>query len=317
MEDETKFLILQGCKLARDLESNLPTVANQPQIRVSETCEVIIRIFTSALEKLMNNMNSEESTEGYQSCFPRLLPDNNWGSGKKVGSDHQVRAKLLLKAEMGQGSSDGEGCATFRGLGGGILSMEVSSDLNRTASSSQRSRRSVYFRRDEGEKRVMRVAAPQMGNTDIPPDDGHTWRKYGQKAILGSTNPRSYYRCTHQKLYQCPAKKQVQRLDDDPRLFEVIYHHDHTCHMSPTAPLFPPQPPSANVIPMDLDLCRFSGSSSTIPVVGGSGSGTSAARHNKEVVEYPVADMATAMFNPGTNNPSTIDMIFRNSKEGK
>ncbi|XP_030534535.1 WRKY transcription factor 55-like [Rhodamnia argentea] len=315
MEDETKLLILQGCKLARDLESKLPTLANQPQISATQTCEAIIRTFASALEKLMMSINCKESTEGYQSCFPRLLPDNNWGSGREVGSDRQARANLLFKPEMGGGSWDSEGCATFRGLGGGILSMEVSSDLNRSASS-QRSRR----RRDEGKKRVITVAAPQMGNTDVPPDDGHTWRKYGQKAILGSIYPRGYYRCTHQKLYQCPAKKQVQRLDDDPRFFEVIYHHDHTCHMSPTAPLFPPPPPppqAANVVPMDLDLCRFSGSSSTIPVVEGSSSGTLASRYAKEVIEYPVADMATAMFNPGSGNTSNIDMIFHNSRGGK
>lgn len=36
----------------------------------------------------------------------------------------------------------------------------------------------------------MRVPAPQMGNLDLPPDDGYTWRKYGQKEILGSKYPR-------------------------------------------------------------------------------------------------------------------------------
>lgn len=133
--------MLYLAKLARDLESNLPTLANQPQISATKTCKEIIRIFTSALEKLMMDMNCKESTEGHQSCFPRLLLDNNWGSGRQLGSDHQVRAKLLLKAEMGWGSCDIESSATFRGLGGGMLSMEVSSDLNRSASSSQRSRR--------------------------------------------------------------------------------------------------------------------------------------------------------------------------------
>jgi hypothetical protein len=28
------------------------------------------------------------------------------------------------------------------------------------------------------------------GNADQPPDDGYTWRKYGQKDILGSRYPR-------------------------------------------------------------------------------------------------------------------------------
>ncbi|XP_057980230.1 probable WRKY transcription factor 11 [Malania oleifera] len=102
-----------------------------------------------------------------------------------------------------------------------------------SSSSSQSSRR----RKDEAKKRVMNVPAPLIGNTQIPPDDGFTWRKYGQKEIYGSRFPRGYYRCTHQKLYQCPAKKQVQRLDDDPYTYEVTYRGEHTCHMSSTAPL--------------------------------------------------------------------------------
>lgn len=53
---------------------------------------------------------------------------------------------------------------------------------------------------------------------------------------------RSYFRCTHQKLYQCRAKKQVQRLDDDPNTFEVTYTGDHTCHLSSTAPAAPIPP---------------------------------------------------------------------------
>lgn len=38
----------------------------------------------------------------------------------------------------------------------------------------------------------MRVAGPIMGNLEIPPDDGFTWRKYGQKEILGSSFPRYF-----------------------------------------------------------------------------------------------------------------------------
>ena len=36
------------------------------------------------------------------------------------------------------------------------------------------------------------VPAPQFGNTEMPPEDGFTWRKYGQKEILGSKFPRFY-----------------------------------------------------------------------------------------------------------------------------
>ncbi|GMI86174.1 hypothetical protein HRI_002286700 [Hibiscus trionum] len=91
----------------------------------------------------------------------------------------------------------------------------------------------------------MREPAPQMGNPNVPPEDNYTWRKYGQKEILGSTYPRAYYRCTHQKMYNCPAKKQVQRLDNDFHTLEVTYIGQHTCHMSSTAPSIapPPAPP--------------------------------------------------------------------------
>ncbi|KAI4990946.1 hypothetical protein ZWY2020_039317 [Hordeum vulgare] len=62
---------------------------------------------------------------------------------------------------------------------------------------------------------------------ETPVDDGHSWRKYGQKDILGAKHPRGYYRCTHRKSQGCAATKQVQRADEDPTLFDVIYHGEH------------------------------------------------------------------------------------------
>ncbi|XP_074555803.1 transcription factor WRKY19-like [Curcuma longa] len=64
-------------------------------------------------------------------------------------------------------------------------------------------------------------------------DDGFTWRKYGQKEILGAKYPRAYFRCTHRTSQGCPAKKQVQRSDDDPSVYDVTYHEDHTCIEQP------------------------------------------------------------------------------------
>ncbi|CAN6217354.1 unnamed protein product [Urochloa humidicola] len=76
-------------------------------------------------------------------------------------------------------------------------------------------------------KNQVRVSA--AGGSDIPSDDGHSWRKYGQKEILGAKYPRGYYRCTHRHSQGCAATKQVQRADEDPTLFDVIYVGDHTC----------------------------------------------------------------------------------------
>lgn len=69
-------------------------------------------------------------------------------------------------------------------------------------------------------------------------DDGHAWRKYGQKDILNSKHPRAYYRCSHSKAQGCPAIKQVQRCDENPAVFNVTYRGTHTCTRS-AHPAFP------------------------------------------------------------------------------
>ncbi|RLN00234.1 putative WRKY transcription factor 53 isoform X2 [Panicum miliaceum] len=72
----------------------------------------------------------------------------------------------------------------------------------------------------------VRVAAVQ----DMAPlDDGLSWRKYGQKDILGAMYPRAYFRCTHRNSQGCPATKHVQRADGDPLLYDVVYHGAHAC----------------------------------------------------------------------------------------
>ncbi|KAK9067949.1 hypothetical protein SSX86_012060 [Deinandra increscens subsp. villosa] len=77
------------------------------------------------------------------------------------------------------------------------------------------------------------------GNTD----DGYSWRKYGQKDILGAKFPRSYYRCTYRYIHQCMARKQVQRTDEDPMVFEITYRGQHTCNPTATKSVAPPKSP--------------------------------------------------------------------------
>ncbi|XP_062198597.1 transcription factor WRKY19-like [Phragmites australis] len=79
------------------------------------------------------------------------------------------------------------------------------------------------------EKWKHQVRVSTEGGGESPVDDGHSWRKYGQKEILGAKHPRGYYRCTHRHSQGCAATKQVQRTDEDPKLFDVIYHGTHTC----------------------------------------------------------------------------------------
>ncbi|KAF6997723.1 hypothetical protein CFC21_013916 [Triticum aestivum] len=83
--------------------------------------------------------------------------------------------------------------------------------------------------------------------TDAGPlNDGLSWRKYGQKDILGAAYPRAYFRCTHRHSQGCQATKQVQRAHADPLLFDVVYLGAHTCAQA-TAILAGPeqQPPAA------------------------------------------------------------------------
>lgn len=53
--------------------------------------------------------------------------------------------------------------------------------------------------------------------------DGFNWRKYGQKQVKGSENPRSYYKCTH---LNCSMKKKVET-GLDGHITEIVYKGSH------------------------------------------------------------------------------------------
>ncbi|GMI76411.1 hypothetical protein HRI_001310400 [Hibiscus trionum] len=92
-------------------------------------------------------------------------------------------------------------------------------------------------KRDTGDVSKKRKMMPRRDQVRVssenllegPHDDGYSWRKYGQKDILGAKYPRSYYRCTYRNTQNCWATKQVQRSDEDPTIFEVTYRGTHTC----------------------------------------------------------------------------------------
>ncbi|GAB4834546.1 WRKY Transcription Factor [Ancistrocladus abbreviatus] len=75
-----------------------------------------------------------------------------------------------------------------------------------------------------------------------PPDDGYSWRKYGQKDILGAKYPRSYFRCTYRSVQDCWAIKHVQRSDEDPSIFDITYKGKHTCRLAPRSKSAPASP---------------------------------------------------------------------------
>ncbi|KAJ8753840.1 hypothetical protein K2173_000094 [Erythroxylum novogranatense] len=97
-------------------------------------------------------------------------------------------------------------------------------------SSTVKDRRGCYKRRRNS----------QSWTTERPAlvDDGHGWRKYGQKVILNAKHPRNYYRCTHKYDQGCQATKQVQQLNEKPPLYRTTYIGHHTCKASPTPQIF-------------------------------------------------------------------------------
>lgn len=115
-----------------------------------------------------------------------------------------------------------------------------------------------------------------------------------------------YYRCTHQKLYQCPAKKQVQRLDDDPFTFEVIYRGEHTCTGSSTAP-------SMSALPENTEASRVmfqqaAATMSSTQLLHSSSTTTSLPGSHWLSIRTQAADVDTT----NTNNPFVNMHMFSN-----
>lgn len=66
-------------------------------------------------------------------------------------------------------------------------------------------------------------AQPSQYAREQKSEDGFNWRKYGQKQVKGSENPRSYYKCTNPN---CPMKKKVER-SLDGQITEIVYKGTH------------------------------------------------------------------------------------------
>ncbi|XP_055807971.1 WRKY DNA-binding transcription factor 70-like [Solanum dulcamara] len=104
------------------------------------------------------------------------------------------------------------------------LSILSSSSIS-CKTSSLKDRRGRYKRRRTFERNIKEISTLV--------NDGHAWRKYGQKQILNDKYPRNYFRCTHKFDQGCQANKQVQRIQENPPLFRITYYGHHTCKTFP------------------------------------------------------------------------------------
>ncbi|XP_060204250.1 probable WRKY transcription factor 53 [Lycium barbarum] len=132
----------------------------------------------------------------------------------------------ILNWKVFNGTSDPFSCCSTISVPGNGTSLKTEgSDLE--------------YLRDQGQNKKRKMLQPwskqvRVSGTELESfnhDDGYSWRKYGQKYILGANHPRAYYRCTHRK-QGCFATKQVQKSDEDPLVFEVTYKGKHTCKAS-------------------------------------------------------------------------------------
>ncbi|KAI3993679.1 hypothetical protein MKX01_002692 [Papaver californicum] len=98
--------------------------------------------------------------------------------------------------------------------------------------------RTVVTPKKIGSNKRRKTADAHIELTETPFADGRAWRKYGQKEILNSSFPRSYFRCTHKTDQGCQATKQVQRTteEEDPAMYRVTYIGQHTCKDQLKAP---------------------------------------------------------------------------------
>ncbi|XP_010276400.1 PREDICTED: WRKY transcription factor 44-like [Nelumbo nucifera] len=77
----------------------------------------------------------------------------------------------------------------------------------------------------------------------VMPEDGHIWKKYGQKFIKNIGKTRSYFKCQRT---DCRAKKRAEWLASDPNNLRIVYQGVHN-HPSSTSQLSSSQQGSASV----------------------------------------------------------------------
>lgn len=95
-------LIFHGCKLARELESNLPNLANQPNI-LWQSCDQIVRIFSNTRDRinaqLLINRGGDDQVENIGGA---MLQQQQWLRYSPVHSTDLVLHPQLLEQQQDQ-----------------------------------------------------------------------------------------------------------------------------------------------------------------------------------------------------------------------
>ncbi|KAJ9544889.1 hypothetical protein OSB04_024596 [Centaurea solstitialis] len=163
--------------------------------------------------------------------FPTNMDEQN---SMKSDEPFQLQTRCL-DSSRSSGEHKSTNCSESLRLQTNYLDSSHSSNEQKSRTCDESSRMIIPGKTKRGcYKRKNSWASTQI--TSILTDDGHAWRKYGQKKILESKHERSYYRCTYKVDQGCQATKQVQMIEDEPPLYKITYMKSHTCKNLQRAP---------------------------------------------------------------------------------
>ncbi|PSS32481.1 WRKY transcription factor 70 [Actinidia chinensis var. chinensis] len=176
----------------------------------------------------MGTLRPEKSRTDLERVMEKLL----------MGRDWAAQLQVLLRRPTGldgPGSADELAVKILRSFTE-TLSALNSGDVDQIparSSDSGESRQTPAVIDRRGCYKRSRKTSDSRVNVSASMEDGYGWRKYGQKEILNSKFPRSYYRCTHKRSQGCKATKQVQTIQEDPPMYQTTYFGHHTCQRPP------------------------------------------------------------------------------------
>lgn len=191
--------LVHGLKAAKQLQAELgtaPSLSSSSLCLTTEMREVLLHQIVSSYEKAIWMLNGSNIVHSPTAEMVNLAADPVASTGKVPESPTSINGSPRSEEFLDGGSKD------------------------YNLSSKKRKMLPKWTEQ-------VRIS-PERG-LEGPHDDVFSWRKYGQKDILGAKYPRSYYRCTFRNTQNCWATKQVQRSDDDPTIFDLTYKGTHTC----------------------------------------------------------------------------------------
>ncbi|KAL5661887.1 hypothetical protein ACJX0J_029012, partial [Zea mays] len=166
MDSNALRQIEEGFRLARELMEELPAAQNEPAY-LADRCHGIAQAYVAAIRML----------------HPPANPPTHFGGSSQ--HDRVIPQLDLLRPFLSAPSAPSSSSTAFpHNLGRHQLLAADPSSFVVNASPV------VAGTREGGERMTIMVPTQATaGNADQPPDDGYTWRKYGQKDILGSRYP--------------------------------------------------------------------------------------------------------------------------------